>query len=102
MKESRGNKANITIAQIISRPVQETSEVFFTLTFLTRCLAKKGRYHDSTLLSPAGRQYKLSEVISPTSTHHPDLRRPTSISISVIHSILSPTLMCCGHLSFAS
>lgn len=106
MKGIRGNKANVIIAQIISMPVQETSEVFFTLTFLTRSLAKKGRY-DSTLLSPAmkkGRQgqHKLSKGISPSNIDHPDLKRPTFISISAVHSILSPALMCCGHLSSAS
>lgn len=107
-KEDEGeqgeNKANVIIAQIISKPVQETSEVFFTLTFLTQCLAKKGRYHDSTLLSAAERQgqCKLSEGISSTNTHHPDFKRPTFISISAIHSILSPALMCCGYLSSGS
>ena len=39
MKGSRRNKANIIIAQVIPVPAEETSEVFLTLTFLTRSLA---------------------------------------------------------------
>lgn len=39
MKGSRRKKANIIIVQVIPVPVEETSEVFLTLTFLTRSLA---------------------------------------------------------------
>lgn len=39
MKGSGRNKANIIIAQVIPMPVEEISEVFLILTFLTRNLA---------------------------------------------------------------
>lgn len=103
MKGSRRNKANVIIPQIISMPVRETSEIFFTLTFLTQGLAKKGRSHESTPLSSwKTRTAQTFYMHQPYNTHHPDLKRPTFVSISAVHSIWSPALMCCRYLSSAS